>query len=148
MPNTRPRNRKKESAEQIVSSSSGLKPVTVSSSSLESVGAAPPSVAFALDNFDLDDFTSDAIDAIIPHASTDRDIPSSHPDAPVVAAETGTGDAVAAGEDEGTASASQSNTVPEFLYQLTKLLTDDNRDAIEWSRGKLLRWTVLWRDTI
>jgi hypothetical protein len=29
------------------------------------------------------------------------------------------------------------NTVPEFLYQLTKMLTDNNRDIIEWSNGKL-----------
>lgn len=29
-----------------------------------------------------------------------------------------------------------SNTVPEFLYQLTKMLTDNNRDIIEWSNGK------------
>lgn len=28
------------------------------------------------------------------------------------------------------------NTVPEFLYQLTKMLTDNNRDIIEWSNGK------------
>ena len=27
------------------------------------------------------------------------------------------------------------NTVPEFLYQLTKMLTDNNRDVIEWSNG-------------
>ena len=27
------------------------------------------------------------------------------------------------------------NTVPEFLYQLTKMLTDNNRDIIEWSNG-------------
>jgi hypothetical protein len=30
-----------------------------------------------------------------------------------------------------------SNTVPEFLYQLTKMLTDDNRDIIEWAKGKI-----------
>jgi hypothetical protein len=29
------------------------------------------------------------------------------------------------------------NTVPEFLYQLTRMLTDNNRDVIEWSNGKL-----------
>lgn len=29
------------------------------------------------------------------------------------------------------------NTVPEFLYQLTKMLTDDNRDIIEWSNAKI-----------
>jgi len=29
------------------------------------------------------------------------------------------------------------NTVAEFLYQLTKMLTDDNRDVIEWSNGKI-----------
>lgn len=29
------------------------------------------------------------------------------------------------------------NTVPEFLYQLTKMLTDNNRDIIEWSNGKI-----------
>ena len=28
------------------------------------------------------------------------------------------------------------NSVPEFLYQLTKMLTDDHRDIIEWSNGK------------
>ena len=33
-------------------------------------------------------------------------------------------------------SAPNSNTVPEFLYQLTKMLTDNNRDIIEWSNGK------------
>lgn len=34
-------------------------------------------------------------------------------------------------------SSSHNNTVPEFLYQLTKLLTDDNRHVIEWSKGKI-----------
>jgi hypothetical protein len=29
-----------------------------------------------------------------------------------------------------------SNSVPEFLYQLTKMLNDNNRDTIEWSNGK------------
>lgn len=29
------------------------------------------------------------------------------------------------------------NAVPEFLYQLTKMLTDNNREIIEWSNGKL-----------
>lgn len=29
------------------------------------------------------------------------------------------------------------NSVPEFLYQLTKMLTDDHRDIIEWSNGKI-----------
>jgi len=29
------------------------------------------------------------------------------------------------------------NTVAEFLYQLTKMLTDDNREVIEWSNGKI-----------
>jgi hypothetical protein len=27
------------------------------------------------------------------------------------------------------------NSIPEFLYQLTKMLTDDNREIIEWSKG-------------
>ena len=31
---------------------------------------------------------------------------------------------------------SSPNTVPEFLYQLTKMLTDKNRDIIEWSNGE------------
>ena len=41
-----------------------------------------------------------------------------------------------------------SNTVPEFLYQLTKMLTDNNRDIIEWSNGKanpLLLQTIIHR---
>merc|ERR1719201_286921 len=29
------------------------------------------------------------------------------------------------------------NTVAEFLYQLTKMLTDDNREVIEWNNGKI-----------
>lgn len=33
------------------------------------------------------------------------------------------------------ASTPNTNTVPEFLYQLTKMLTDNNRDIIEWSNG-------------
>lgn len=28
------------------------------------------------------------------------------------------------------------NTVAEFLYQLTKMLTDNNKEVIEWSNGK------------
>lgn len=28
------------------------------------------------------------------------------------------------------------STVPEFLYQLTRMLSDNNRDTIEWSHGK------------
>lgn len=137
MPNSRPRNRRKESAEQSVSASSVLKPVAVSSSSLESAGAAPPSAALALDHFDFDDFTNDAMDTIIPHSAISPGIPSSHSGAPTGETESVADDAVAAGDDEATASGSQTNTVPEFLYQLTKLLTDDNRDAIEWSHGKL-----------
>ncbi len=35
------------------------------------------------------------------------------------------------------ASTPNTNTVPEFLYQLTKMLTDNNRDIIEWSNGEL-----------
>lgn len=35
------------------------------------------------------------------------------------------------------ASTPNTNTVPEFLYQLTKMLTDNNRDIIEWSNGKI-----------
>ena len=34
-----------------------------------------------------------------------------------------------------TSSLPNTNTVPEFLYQLTKMLTDNNRDIIEWSNG-------------
>jgi len=28
-----------------------------------------------------------------------------------------------------------STTVPEFLYQLTKMLTDNNKEVIEWANG-------------
>jgi hypothetical protein len=31
------------------------------------------------------------------------------------------------------------NSVPEFLYQLSKMLTDNNRDIIEWSNGETLK---------
>lgn len=34
------------------------------------------------------------------------------------------------------------NSIPEFLYQLTKMLTDDNREIIEWSKGTS-RWHTI-----
>lgn len=37
------------------------------------------------------------------------------------------------------------NTVPEFLYQLTKMLTDHNRDVIEWSNGES-QLILVWID--
>jgi hypothetical protein len=35
------------------------------------------------------------------------------------------------------AASEQSTSVPDFLYQLVKMLTDDNREIIEWSNGKI-----------
>ena len=32
-----------------------------------------------------------------------------------------------------------STTVPEFLYQLTKMLTDNNKEVIEWANGKFYK---------
>ena len=29
------------------------------------------------------------------------------------------------------------NSVPEFLFQLTKMLTEDNREVIEWNHGRI-----------
>ena len=39
--------------------------------------------------------------------------------------------------DETVAQIVSNTSVPEFLYQLTKMLTDDHRDIIEWSSGKI-----------
>jgi hypothetical protein len=39
--------------------------------------------------------------------------------------------------DETVAQIVSNTSVPEFLYQLTKMLTDDHRDIIEWSNGKI-----------
>lgn len=36
-----------------------------------------------------------------------------------------------------------SGTVPEFLYQLFKMLTDNNREVIEWADGKFATSTFL-----
>jgi hypothetical protein len=35
-----------------------------------------------------------------------------------------------------TALQTSNNTVAEFLYQLTKMLTDNNKETIEWTNGK------------
>lgn len=35
-----------------------------------------------------------------------------------------------------TALQTNNNTVAEFLYQLTKMLTDNNKETIEWTNGK------------
>jgi hypothetical protein len=40
------------------------------------------------------------------------------------------------------APALNSNSVPEFLYQLTKMLTENNKDVIEWSHGTVRRRKV------
>jgi Heat shock transcription factor len=39
--------------------------------------------------------------------------------------------------DEAVAQIVSNSSVPEFLYQLTKMLTDDHRDIIEWSNAKI-----------
>lgn len=39
--------------------------------------------------------------------------------------------------DETVAEIVSNTSVPEFLYQLTKMLTDEHRDIIEWSNGKI-----------
>jgi hypothetical protein len=39
--------------------------------------------------------------------------------------------------DEAVAQIVSNTSVPEFLYQLTKMLTDDHRDIIEWSNSKI-----------
>ncbi len=39
--------------------------------------------------------------------------------------------------DEAVAQIVSNTSVPEFLYQLTKMLTDDHRDIIEWSNAKI-----------
>jgi hypothetical protein len=86
-----------------------------------------------LDHFDFDGFGAGASAYAMSSGGLD------HPGAlrPITAAATASAPVKSAG-DEGAASEEQAvaNTIPEFLYQLTKLLTDDNRDAIEWNYGK------------
>ena len=36
---------------------------------------------------------------------------------------------------EPTSTVAVNNSIPEFLYQLIKMLTEDNRDVIEWTNG-------------
>eukprot|EP00814_Leptocylindrus_danicus_P007078 CAMPEP_0116038082 /NCGR_PEP_ID=MMETSP0321-20121206/22531_1 /TAXON_ID=163516 /ORGANISM="Leptocylindrus danicus var. danicus, Strain B650" /LENGTH=471 /DNA_ID=CAMNT_0003516597 /DNA_START=346 /DNA_END=1761 /DNA_ORIENTATION=- len=38
---------------------------------------------------------------------------------------------------QGMGSMNNGNTVAEFLYQLTKMLTDDNKEIIEWVNGRI-----------
>ena len=38
------------------------------------------------------------------------------------------------------------NTVPEFLYQLTRMLSEDNREIIEWSNGMCVCIVAVVRD--
>lgn len=41
------------------------------------------------------------------------------------------------GSSSNAAPVPANNTVAEFLYQLTKMLTEDNRQVIEWCNGKI-----------
>jgi hypothetical protein len=45
---------------------------------------------------------------------------------------------VTAGGGTGIQTVPATSAVPEFLYQLTKMLTDNNRDIIEWSSGTFI----------
>ena len=38
---------------------------------------------------------------------------------------------------QGMGSMNSGNTVAEFLYQLTKMLTDDNKEIIEWVNARI-----------
>ena len=146
MPNTRPKRKTATAAEEMFTAV--LKPATVSTSSLESaavsgVGAAAAAAAHpneamvhvgGLDHFDFDDFGP-----VDPYASSS--IALSHPGAPHLATAPAASKPVktpsdADGQGSATDGQAAANTIPEFLYQLTKLLTDDNRDAIEWNYGK------------
>ena len=143
MPNTRPKRKTATAAEQMFTSV--LKPATVSTSSLESaavsgVGAAAAAAAHpneamvgGLDHFDFDDFGP-----VDPYASSS--VALNHPGAPHPATAPAASKPVktpsdADGQGSATDGQAAANTIPEFLYQLTKLLTDDNRDAIEWNYG-------------
>ena len=145
MPNTRPKRKTATAAEQMFTTV--LKPATVSTSSLESaavsgVGAAAAAAAHpneamvhvgGLDHFDFDDFGP-----VDPYASSSAAL--NHPGAPHRATAPAASKPVktpsdADGQGSATDGQAAANTIPEFLYQLTKLLTDDNRDAIEWNYG-------------
>ena len=149
MPNTRPKRKTATAAEKMFTSA--LNPATVSTSSLESAAvsgvgagaaaAAPhPNEAMAmvggLDHFDFDDFGP-----VDPY--TTSSVGLSHPGAlhsATAPPASGPVKTPSGADDQGGASDGQAaaNTIPEFLYQLTKLLTDDNRDAIEWNYGKTI----------
>jgi hypothetical protein len=67
---------------------------------------------------------------LVPNPTTPAPVPivPSHPSlTPLTAASATT----------AAAAAPANNTVAEFLYQLTKMLTDDNREVIEWSNSKI-----------
>lgn len=105
----------------------------VSSSTLSSiVGASPTLTGISEQQTESTNYTNSAtgpsgmlLAAPVPSAPTAR-LPSAAP-APAPSAE----------------SAPNSNTVAEFLFQLSKMLTDDNKEIIEWSNGM---WTILlWR---
>lgn len=137
MSSTRPKRKTAEAASQMFTSV--LKPATVSSSSLESVsrgGAAAVAavtrpnevLGVGLDHFDFGGFGTGVSSGGLDHPGAPRPVPAA---AAAIAPVKYAGDEGAASEEQAVA-----NTIPEFLYQLTKLLTDDNRDAIEWNYGK------------
>ena len=55
---------------------------------------------------------------------------------PIISSQ-GMGSHVVLGANPGLGGGSHHNTVAEFLYQLTKILTDDNKEIIEWSNGRI-----------
>jgi hypothetical protein len=86
--------------------------------------------------------------SVIPYASISSITAALHPSGlPLLFNQSSTTDSQAgrvslfqslSSESRLTQVSSSSNTVPEFLYQLTKMLTDDNRDIIEWAKGTFI----------
>lgn len=99
----------------------------VSSSTLSSIGASP-----TLTGISEKEVTS-------ANNSNDSSVPTGMLlSAPYSAAPAATLPApVASAPPHAASAAPNTNTVAEFLFQLSKMLTDDNREIIEWSNGEL-----------
>jgi len=97
----------------------------VSSSTLSSIGASPTLTSSTAPGKEVS--TSANTTSVNSSAPTGMMLSASVPLVPAASAR-----APAATQ---APAAPNSNTVAEFLFQLSKMLTDDNKEIIEWSNG-------------
>lgn len=125
-----------QSDDQVVQMPVGGESNVVSSSTLSSIGGAASPTHISSN---VSEKEAPVVNDVVASSSSTEPTGMllSAPSVPSVAAPAAVAPPVA--RQAPAPAAPNSNTVAEFLFQLSKMLTDDNNEVIEWSNGK---WSI------